>query len=234
MRNFLKATAAGAALLGLAGCATGLPTQVSRFQAMPAPTGESFFVVPMNPADEGGLEFSRYAAMVAAEMAEEGYLQAASAADATMLVQVGYDVDEGRERLVDRSIGYDRYSRFGPYGFYDPRYRYLSRFGYVPLRYRYARHRYYGPRLGFYYGWDDPFWGGRDVRSFTEYRSNLEIDIRRTADNQAIFEGEARARSRTDDLGTLVPNLIEAMFTDFPGQSGETVRITVREENPRG
>jgi hypothetical protein len=28
----------------------------------------------------------------------------------------------------------------------------------------------------------------------------------------------------------LVPNLVEAMFTGFPGNSGETVRITVDEE----
>ena len=33
--------------------------------------------------------------------------------------------------------------------------------------------------------------------------------------------------SMDDDLTTLVPNLIEAMFTGFPGNSGETVKITV-------
>jgi len=30
-----------------------------------------------------------------------------------------------------------------------------------------------------------------------------------------------------------VPNLVEAMFTGFPGHSGETVRITVAPENAR-
>ncbi|WP_265563244.1 DUF4136 domain-containing protein [Sphingomicrobium arenosum] len=227
MRKFLKATAASVALLGLAGCATGLPTQVSRFQAMPAPTGETFAVIPMNEADAGGLEFSRYAAMIAEEMREEGYVQAADPASATMLVEVGYGVDNGRERV--RSSGYS------PYGAYGSPFRVGFGVGYVPLsyRYRYARHRYWGPRMGYSWGWDDPFWYGRDVRSYTEYRSTLEVDIRRAADNQAIFEGTAKARSRTDDLGTLVPNLIEAMFTDFPGRNGETVKITVRPEDER-
>ena len=53
------------------------------------------------------------------------------------------------------------------------------------------------------------------------------MDIKRTADGQALFEGTAQARSRTNELPVLVPNLVEAMFTNFPGRSGETVRITV-------
>ena len=34
-------------------------------------------------------------------------------------------------------------------------------------------------------------------------------------------------------LQYLVPNLVEAMFTGFPGNSGETVRISVAPENQR-
>ena len=49
MNIIKKVTAAamiGAAAIGLTGCATGLPTKVTRFQAMPAPQGQSFYVVP--------------------------------------------------------------------------------------------------------------------------------------------------------------------------------------------
>ena len=41
------------------------------------------------------------------------------------------------------------------------------------------------------------------------------------------FEGTAQARSRTNDLPALVPNLVEAMFTNVPGRSGAPGRITV-------
>jgi hypothetical protein len=44
-----------------------------------------------------------------------------------------------------------------------------------------------------------------------------------------MFEGLAQAHSRNNQLPLLVPNLVEAMFTGFPGNSGETVRITVGE-----
>ena len=90
-------------------------------------------------------------------------------------------------------------------------------------------------RSPFYYGWNDPFWYspfgyGGSVRSYTEYQSELDLDIRRRADNASLFEGKAVARSTNDNLGVLVPNLIEAMFIGFPGRSGETVRITVPPE----
>lgn len=224
MRKFFASALASTAILGLSACATGLPTKVSRFEAMPPPSGQSFFIVPMDPAEQGGLEFGRYAEMVTQELQEEGYRPAASAEEATMIVQLGYDVDEGRERVVSDPY-FDRWA-FERRAFYDPFYRWRYR----PL---YAR-RYYGRRLPYSYGWDDPYWYspfGRDhIRSFTEYRSELELDIRKADTGEAIFEGSAKARSRTDELGTLVPNLITAMFTDFPGNSGETIKITVKPE----
>ena len=39
--------------------------------------------------------------------------------------------------------------------------------------------------------------------------------------------------SRSNKLQYLVPNLVEAMFTGFPGNSGETVRITIAPEDRR-
>jgi hypothetical protein len=208
---------AAAAMLGLSaialsGCAVGLPTQVSRYQAMPAPQGQSFFVVPAN-GNPGGLEFSRYATQVAQAMQAQGYAPAASPAAATMLVQLDYGVDEGVTE-------YDQ--SFGPAwgGAYYGR-PYYSRYG------------YYGARSPFYYGWSNPYispwspYGAYGMESYTVYKSFLDLNIRRRADNASLFEGHARARSQTDNLGTLVPNLVEAMFTGFPGRSGETIKITV-------
>ena len=221
MRNFklAAALALGVSAAALSGCATGFPAQVSRYQAMPAPQGQSFVVVPMDSRQIGGLEFSRYAGMVAQGMQAQGYVPAASINQATMVVRFGYGVDRGTVHYDRDPFGYG-YGGFGsPFyhrGFYRP---YYSRWG------------YYGHRSPFFYGWDGPFGSpfgyGGGVTSYTVYKSHLDLDIRRKADNVALFEGRARARSQNDNLGTLVPNLIEAMFTGFPGRSGETVRITV-------
>ena len=212
--------AAPAALLALGGCATGLPTQVSRYQAMPAPAGQTFAIQAADPEDRGGLEFSRYADLVRRHMTAQGYSEAGSPQQASLIVSLGYGVDDGRQQVVTRpAMGYGRFG-YGGFG-YRP---YWSRFG------GYGR-----LRSPFYYGWDDPFWYrgfGDEIDVYTVYTSYLDMDIRRP-DGQAVFEGTARARSRTDELSVLVPNLIEAMFTGFPGNSGETVKITVAPERRR-
>lgn len=210
------AIALGVAAIGLSGCATGFPAKVSRYQAMPAPEGQSFVVVPIDARDTGGLEFAHYADMVAQAMQAQGYARAPSIDQATMVVQLGYGVDQGRTEYVEDPFFYSR--RYDPFwgSFYGR--PYYSRWGY---RARYSP---------FYYGWDDPFWYSpfdQSVRSYTSYRSELDMIIRRKTDNASLFEGKAQARSTTDDLGKLVPNLVEAMFTGFPGRSGETIKITV-------
>ena len=230
MRNFklAAALALGVSAAVLSGCTTGFPAQVSRYQAMPAPQGQSFVVVPMDAREIGGLEFSRYASMVAQGMQAQGYVPAASIAQATMVVRVGYGVDQG-------TVQYDR-DAFGYGGGYGGGFGggYGGGFGYRGGLYgrpHYSRWGYGGRRSPFYYGWDSPFGSpygyGGGVTSYTVYRSHLDLDIRRKADNSSLFEGRARARSHNDNLGVLVPNLVEAMFTGFPGRSGETVRITV-------
>ena len=44
---------------------------------------------------------------------------------------------------------------------------------------------------------------------------------------------KAQARSTSNELPRLVPNLVEAMFTGFPGNNGETLHITVMPERAR-
>jgi hypothetical protein len=74
---------------------------------------------------------------------------------------------------------------------------------------------------------------GYDVSNFTVYTSDIDLKIKRNADGQNLFEGKAEAKSRSNKLAYLVPNLVEAMFTGFPGNSGETVRISVAPENKK-
>ncbi len=223
--NKLAATAMlSISVLGLSACATGFPAQVSRYQAMPAPQGQTFFVVPADPADQGGLEFSRYGGLVAQAMQAQGYQPATSPQTATMLVHVGYGVDGGtRYASVDPFYGRGYFGGYGGYGSYYGRSPWGGYYG----RPYYSRYGYYGARSPFYYGWNDPYWYGSGIDTYTMYKSYLDIDIRRKADNAQLFDGHAQARSTRGDLGILVPNLVEAMFTGFPGRSGETVKITV-------
>lgn len=220
LKKLIISIAAPAALLGLSACATGLPTQVSRFQAMPAPAGQTFVIRAEDRDKNGGLEFSQYADLVRARLTGLGYREAASPSDAAFIVSISYGVDQGRERVVATPDPWSdpwSYRGFGRRPFFGS---YYGGFG-----------RYRSP---FFWGWHDPFWGGYDVSSYTLYTSFLDMDIRRASDGQSLFEGHAQARSGSNELPRLVPNLVEAMFTGFPGNNGETVRITVMPERAQG
>ena len=132
---------------------------------------------------------------------------ATAPANATMLVHLGYAVDHGQTRVVEDPF---RGSRYGYGGFYSP--FYYPRFGY---------------RSAFSYGWDDPFWYGGGIDSYVEYHSEVDLHIRAAGNNQPLFDGRAQARSQTNRLDMVLPSLVEAMFTNFPGQNGETVKITI-------
>jgi hypothetical protein len=213
------------ALAGLAACASPFRADVSRFESqLPVPNGQTFTVVADDPAMAGGIEFRSYAQYVADHMAAIGYRPVNDPAQADLLVRFDYGVDNGRERV--RSTGF---------GYRDP--FYSSWHNYQPVIYRTP----YGPRVAYVrgyspwgWGWNDSFFGGgRDVYSYTVYTSGIEMKIDDARSGQRLFEGQAQAASTSNRLQYLVPNLVEAMFTGFPGNSGETVRISVAPEGQR-
>jgi hypothetical protein len=219
-----KVAASALLLLGLSACSQTFNANVSRFQSqLPAPSGQTFAVVADDPVLTGGLEFSQYARLVEAQLAKQGYTAAANPESATLLVRFDYGVDKGRERVRSTGfgMGYDPfYSPWYGYGGYG----HFGRAGYWGGR-RYGYH--HGSMWG--YGWHDPFFDG-GYESYTVFTSGIKLKIDRRADGTRLFEGKAEAASTSNRLPYLVPNLVEAMFTGFPGNSGETVRISVAPE----
>ncbi len=207
MKTFNRVALPIALVIGLSACTTPFKADVSRFAVpLPAPQGQTFAVVAEDPKLAGGLEFAAYANAVAAELTEIGYARAASPETADMLVRFDYRVDGGRERVrtdfAGAGFGAGRWGPWGPWG---------------------------GWGGGWGFGFNDPFFGGPDVRSYTIFTSGVDVKIDRRADGQRLFEGKAEAVSRSNRLPNLVPNLVDALFTGFPGNSGETVRITIRD-----
>ncbi len=214
------------ALLGVGACATPFNAQVSRFQALPVPQGQTFTIAPADPKNVGGLEFAQYARLVTQKLASVGYAPAADSASANLVVTLDYGVDQGKERTRTSPFsgyGYGGYGGFG-YGGYGG----FGRGGFGGHHGGYSPYYGYG-RGGFIYGFYDPFLFGSgfgETESYTVYTSGLEMKIARK-DGERVFEGKAEAMSSDNSLPRLVPNLIEAMFTGFPGNSGEVVKISV-------
>ncbi len=222
----VKLALAPLAMLGLAACATPFNANVSRFASqLPAPQGQTFAVVADDPAMAGGLEFSQYARLVEAQMTRLGYAPA-SPEQANLLVRFDYGVDSGREKVRSTAMADPYWGSW--YGY--PRFAGYGGFGYGG----WGRRGYYSPHRGgmWGYGWYDPWFDG-GYEQYTVYTSGIKLKIDRKADGQRLFEGKAEAASTSNRLPYLVPNLVEAMFTDFPGNSGETVRISVAPEKNR-
>lgn len=206
------------ALIAVSACAAPFNAQVNRFQALPAPQGQTFTIRAAEPKLDGSLEFAQYARLVSDKLSAQGYQPATNASAANLIVSLDYGVDRGKEKI--RSVpgsgfgfggfgGFGPYSRWGGFGGYSPYYGYGHR--------------------SFVYGFYDPFLFGSgydEVESYTVFTSGLDLNINRVG-GERVFEGKAKAMSTSDNLSYLVPNLIEAMFTGFPGNSGETVKITV-------
>lgn len=209
-RLSILAAAPALALVGLSGCATPFKADVARFQQLPPAQGQSFTVMPGDPELAGSLEFAHYADLVAERLVAQGYGRAADPASAHLIVSLDYGIDKGTQRV--------RYSGFArdPF-FYDP--------FFYPGYYRGWRGRYV-------MGWYDPFlWGaGRsEVESYIVYQSQLRMSIDQSG-GARLFEGTAKAQSVSNKLTYLVPNLIDALFTGFPGRNGEEIKVTVAPE----
>lgn len=235
--KWMKGAMAGLLVLGLSACASGLDTDVTRFQSqLPAPQGQSFAIVADDPALAGGLEFGQYARLVAAELTKRGYAEAANPEGASLLVRFNYGVDKGRTMVRSTGLRDPFFSPwYGPGGFYG-----RGGWGWGGAGFGgWGGRGFYGHPGVWGYGWNDPFFD-RGVDSYTIYTSGISLKIESRADNtqaaaqaaptRRVFEGRAEAASTSNKLSYLVPNLVEAMFTNFPGNSGETLRITVAPE----
>ena len=189
----------------LVGCAPTFEARVARFSALPAPAGQSFTIQPRDAANLGGLEFATYANLVRQRLLAIGMTEAPTPAGASLTVLLDYNIGPPREKVQSRpGVG-----GFGGWG---------------------------GGLGGWNGGWGgwgwNPYWGGgfggwggTEVYSVTQYNVTLAMKIERAADKASVFEGRAETISTTNNMTRLVPNLVTAIFTNFPGNSGETVRV---------
>lgn len=185
--------------LFVAGCANKFKSDVARFHQLPQPAGETFVVVPRDESKAGSLEFAQYARQIANNLSAYGYRATGSADDADLLVKVDYSVGDGNTMV--RSYG-------GSFS------------GFYPHYYSHYYWPYYRP---FYH---DPY--RSEVRSYVVYGRRLSMDIVRSS-GEVLFEGRVESSGRDNRLPEVMPYLIEAMFADFPGRSGETQNVVIKE-----
>ncbi len=195
-------------VLLLGACARHVETQVTRFHEGALPAGRTVAIRPTDPAREGP-EFRTYANMIADEFVKLGYKLAAPEEEPDLEVLVDYGVDEGRVKIETRpGYAYPYYSFY--LGYFHP--------------YHY----------GFFYPYAfDPFFYGPEIESQTVYTRRLALKIRDRKTGEIVFEGRAVSEGPTRELNLVMPYLVEAMFRNFPGESGVTRLVEIKTKEGR-
>lgn len=201
--------------LFLAACAQNIKSDVARFhQLQSVSRGASFTIVPKNAEMNGSLEFEQYASLVRQKLVQEGYqpVNAANASD--LVVALDYGVSDGDQVIRTRGAGLNGFGQFGGFGR--------------------GFHPFYGGAFGPWGGVGGGF--GPDVYSYEVFTRDLKMEIYKpvgtaTADKTVVFEGKVQSVGRDKRLPEVMPFLVEAMFAEFPGESGVTKEVVI--EVPR-
>ena len=223
MNIFYKSILTLLALGFLAGCTQSVRSNVMRFHQLPKPSGETIVIVPLNPANASSLEFANYANLVGNALGNFGY-RPANGEKADLVVELDYGVDEGQQTIR---------SSPGHYGYYGSGFYGGGYFGnyYSPWGRPYYGRGYYSSL--YYGGFHDPFGyyslGARsNIRTYTNYDRHLKMVIKPNSDGaQNLYEGEVKSTGRHNRLHEVMPYMVQAFFTNFPGESGSSERISV-------
>lgn len=196
----------------VAGCASQLRTSVTRFHQLPPPARQTFIVIAGDEQKDGSLEFHQYAADASYQLEALGFAPAGGA-DPDLIVRLDYGISPPREKTRREGGASPFYGGmfFGGWPYYGP--------------YWYSPHGFAGWGYGFsYYPYE---------YSYTVFDTVAEISIEKNG-GPVVFEGRAGTTTRKNDLAKTVPALIRALFTGFPGRSGETVTVKVPLEEKGG
>ncbi|MBA2932722.1 DUF4136 domain-containing protein [Sphingomonas sp. CGMCC 1.13654] len=190
--------------LALAGCETANPVQVTRFHLTQPIAPGSFSIESMPAAGPGSpmapdsIELNTYSDIVAGELTHLGFTRAEGPGSSELTVSVLVD----RGTRPDYNAGGSSIS-FGIGG---------ASFG---------RHSGFGGGVGTTVpiGNQEHFLVG----------TRMQVQIKRRSDGTAIWEGramtEAKGTSPDASPQAAVAKLAHAMFTGFPGQSGQTISV---------
>lgn len=181
----------------LVSCASNLETQVTRFHQLPPPAGETIEVQALNPAYQNAVEFTQYADMIGARLGAVGYKPPVKGQPSVLVAHIDYGVGPGAGGIRQSENPVSVGVGVG------------------------GGSRGAGIGIGISSAFGSSSGGG------AQYVRWLKLNIDRVSDGKRIFEGRAVSEGKTNDLSRIMPFLVDAMFKDFPGKSGESRTITV-------
>lgn len=184
-----------AAMLG--GCATAVaPVDVTRFHTGAVPQGGTVALMPATDIDGSAIEYRTYANAVAAALARTGFTVADAGTRAALTATVGYDV--AVQRPYGRGSSPVSVGVGGATGSYGS-----------------------GVGVGI----------GIDLSGPPKpvIATRLSVRLSRAGSGEALWEGRAETAAKEGtpaaQRGIAAAKLADALFRDYPGQSGATITV---------
>lgn len=206
------------AVLALGAC-TRVRSDVTAFHTMPSTgAGATFVLVPYKD-QQGSLEWRQYGALVSQQLQARGYREVQTVPAADFAVFLAYGIDDGKTTVSSMPIwgqtgGGTSLSTGSVYGNY----------GTTPYSGTYTGTTYTTPTYG--------VTGYVPVKETTYTRVFLVdmVDVKQSTAQNLVKRYEAKAKSAGSggNLNQVAPYMIEAIFKDFPGKSGETRQVNVQ------
>ena len=185
------------ALAMLGGCATTVaPVDVTRFHTGGVPTTGTVALAPASGIDGSAIEYRTYANAVAAALARTGFTVADAGSAAGLTATVGYDVSI--QRPYGRGGSPVSVGVSGATGSYGS-----------------------GVGLGI----------GIDLSGPPKavIATRLSVRLSRSGTREALWEGRAETAAKEGtpaaQRGIAAAKLADALFRDYPGQSGATITV---------
>jgi len=200
------------------GCGTLPPivrSHVTSFHNISGPIeNNTFKVLPYEKSMEGSLQFQNYAKTISSFLERSGFRLAEESHEADYTVFVSFGISSGKTITESTPI-------FGQTGGGT-----TSHSGSV----------YNAAGSTFYSGtsYTMPTYGvvGSSTSTRTQYTRNLALDIVNTsslksAKPQKIYEGRVKSTGKCGDVNIVMSEMIQSLFTQFPGKSGQSVTIDI-------
>jgi hypothetical protein len=177
----------------MSGCASTIKTQVTPFHEWPNYVQDKTYVFERTKDQDNNLEYRNYESLVRGELARLGFEEASDVRSARLKASLGYN-NRARDVRVVYPVVMDPF-------WYGPAWR-----------------GYYGP---FY----DPFWYGPPVverreESFQVFTRQLRFTLAQMSDGKKVYDTTVVSEGTNGTLAAVMPYMVRAAFTDFPGRSG--------------
>lgn len=205
MRNFLIAVLATLT----AGCASYVSTSTTTFHGEDHNKRGSIVVMPVDDSQKNSLEFDAVKTYVENKLISKGYSMALSESNASYVAFLTYGIDDGTTRRVTAPIfgqtgGGTSYQTGnmnlgGTYGNYSSTTTTMPTFGIV----------------------------GASSADITTYKREVVLKILDLSSTpKLVYEIKAISSGSCGNINSVIRPIINAMFENFPGNNGETKRIS--------